>query len=408
MGRRGIRRDLERRGWMRDLARGPLPAAPAGSGLLLRRGLHRGGLPGVPVPGPARRTRPWRSTVTYLFTRRHPPGEDLRRAGPVPPHRGRERRGGRGQGGLDQVRVGRSLRRRAAHVLRLHRGGEHWTGGHDAVGAIIPSRQTWYFAEGYTGPGFDEWICVLNPGDAAADLTFHFQTQEAGEIVVDGHDRPRPLPRHLQGQRPAGRRLPDLAQARVDRRRWWPSAPCTSTTWARRHPGTGPGATASWGHRPSPTSTSSPRAPPGPASRSGSTIQNPQRCRITVNASTSWARAGDPVQAALRGPAKAAGPSIVNGPDEVGAERTSRCTSPAPQTFLAERPMYFDYTGTGRLGLDRGPLRHRGRARAPGPGSSPRATPGTASRSGCASRTPGTAAANVTITYYPEGEAIPS
>ncbi len=39
----------------------------------------------------------------------------------------------------------------------------HWTGGHDAVGATSLSNY-WYFAEGYTGPGFEEWICILNPG----------------------------------------------------------------------------------------------------------------------------------------------------------------------------------------------------------------------------------------------------
>jgi hypothetical protein len=64
--------------------------------------------------------------------------------------------------------------------------GEGWTGGHDAVGATAPSA-TWYFAEGYTGPGFDEYICVLNPGGSAADLTFRFQTQEAGPVVKSGY-----------------------------------------------------------------------------------------------------------------------------------------------------------------------------------------------------------------------------
>ena len=64
-----------------------------------------------------------------------------------------------------------------------------WAGGHDVVGASSPA-DTWYFAEGYTGAGFDEWICVLNPGDAAADLTFRFQTQEEGEKVVTGFSVP--------------------------------------------------------------------------------------------------------------------------------------------------------------------------------------------------------------------------
>jgi len=64
-----------------------------------------------------------------------------------------------------------------------------WTGGHDVVGASSPA-ETWYFAEGYTGTGFDEWICVLNPGDAPAALTFRFQTQEEGEKTVTGFGVP--------------------------------------------------------------------------------------------------------------------------------------------------------------------------------------------------------------------------
>lgn len=65
-----------------------------------------------------------------------------------------------------------------------------WKGGHVAVGARAPSAE-WYFAEGYTGLGFEMWVCVLNPGDAAAKLTFRFQTQEeVEEIVVGGLNVP--------------------------------------------------------------------------------------------------------------------------------------------------------------------------------------------------------------------------
>ncbi len=59
------------------------------------------------------------------------------------------------------------------------------TGGSDVMAADEPAA-AWYFAEGYTGPGFDTWVCVLNPGDQPARLTFRFQTQEAGEVVRDG------------------------------------------------------------------------------------------------------------------------------------------------------------------------------------------------------------------------------
>jgi FtsP/CotA-like multicopper oxidase with cupredoxin domain len=64
-----------------------------------------------------------------------------------------------------------------------------WTGGHDVIGAISTAG-TFYFAEGYTGPGFDEWVCVLNPGSTAAKLTFDFQTQEEGLKTITGHEVP--------------------------------------------------------------------------------------------------------------------------------------------------------------------------------------------------------------------------
>ncbi len=50
-----------------------------------------------------------------------------------------------------------------------------WTGGHDVVGATTPQTQ-WLFAEGYTGDGFEEWLCLQNPNTApvTATVTFFF------------------------------------------------------------------------------------------------------------------------------------------------------------------------------------------------------------------------------------------
>ncbi len=59
------------------------------------------------------------------------------------------------------------------------------SGGHDVMGATGLGRD-FFFAEGCTGCGFEEWVCVLNPQERAAGLTFRFQTQEAGEKVVTG------------------------------------------------------------------------------------------------------------------------------------------------------------------------------------------------------------------------------
>jgi len=49
-----------------------------------------------------------------------------------------------------------------------------WRGGHDTVGSTALSRE-WYFAEGNTRTGFEEWICILNPGpETTAQVEYLF------------------------------------------------------------------------------------------------------------------------------------------------------------------------------------------------------------------------------------------
>ncbi len=42
-------------------------------------------------------------------------------------------------------------------------GAPGWTGGHCVIGASSAAGN-WFFAEGYTGSGFDEFLCIQNPG----------------------------------------------------------------------------------------------------------------------------------------------------------------------------------------------------------------------------------------------------
>lgn len=48
-----------------------------------------------------------------------------------------------------------------------------WTGGHATDGASAPSRN-WYFAEGTTRGGFQEWLCLLNPNTGDVDVTVRY------------------------------------------------------------------------------------------------------------------------------------------------------------------------------------------------------------------------------------------
>ncbi len=61
---------------------------------------------------------------------------------------------------------------------------DKWTGGHAVMGARHLNL-TVHFAEGYTGPYFDEYVCVFNPGEEDTHLTLEFQTQEAGQKMTN-------------------------------------------------------------------------------------------------------------------------------------------------------------------------------------------------------------------------------
>ncbi len=67
-----------------------------------------------------------------------------------------------------------------------------WTGGHDVAGANFPASR-WYFAEGCTRAGFEEWLCLQNPGSfpAEVDITYMLGTGEnrIQEITVAPRSR---------------------------------------------------------------------------------------------------------------------------------------------------------------------------------------------------------------------------
>lgn len=54
-------------------------------------------------------------------------------------------------------------------------------GGHVSTGASDTSRD-WYFAEGYTGGTFDEYLLLLNPGDQTAVATLLFHLENGADV----------------------------------------------------------------------------------------------------------------------------------------------------------------------------------------------------------------------------------
>ncbi len=223
-----------------------------------------------------------------------------------------------------------------------------WTGGHDAVGAPSPS-DVWYFAEGYTGEGFEEWVCVLNPGDEDAVLTLRFQTQEEGERTVAGLAVPARSRRSflvndllgggsyqtslaLESTRPVVAERP-MYFSYLGTGRWgWTGGHCvmgvpelaTAYSFAE---GTTRAGFEEW-----------------------LTLQNPGDAAITVSASYVLGE-GAPVERTYEIAPRRRFTVPVFDPDQgVGPGKDVSVTLSSASPFLAERPMYFAYPGTGNWG----------------------------------------------------------
>ena len=64
---------------------------------------------------------------------------------------------------------------------------EKWEGGH-VVEGVTASNTKWYFAEGTTRPGFEEWLCLQNPQDEELDITVYYITPS--EVHVEEYAIP--------------------------------------------------------------------------------------------------------------------------------------------------------------------------------------------------------------------------
>jgi Tol biopolymer transport system component len=220
-----------------------------------------------------------------------------------------------------------------------------WDGGHDVVGASSPS-ETWYFAEGYTGSGFDEWICVLNPGDAAAGLTFRFQTQEEGEKVVSGlsvpaHSRQTFKANDLLG---GGSYQTSLAiessePVVAERPMYFNYQGTGGWNWTGGHCVMGVPSLASDYYFAEGTTRG--------GFEEWITLQNPNDKPITVDA-TYMLGTGETVPKSY--PIEGGKRFTAYVPTEVGADQDVSVHLTCPEPFLAERPMYFYYGGMGAWG----------------------------------------------------------
>ena len=217
-----------------------------------------------------------------------------------------------------------------------------YAGSHIVQGATSES-DTWYFAEGYTGPGFDEYICVLNPGDRPVALTFRLQTAVAEEVLT-GQEVPansratfkvndllgndREVSTKLESNHPVvAERSVYFNYQGIDSRDWEGGHCVMGSTLLTRDCLFAEGTT-----------------------RSGFdewlTIQNPNDSALVVTATYQFeAGQGSPVTRDYRVEGRRRYTIFL--PDEVGYGKDVcvRLTSSTP--FLAERPMYYGFAHSG-------------------------------------------------------------
>lgn len=216
-----------------------------------------------------------------------------------------------------------------------------WTGGHDVIGIPSPS-QVFYFAEGYTGSGFEEYICVLNPGDYDAYLTFRFQTAEAGEIVRSGqvvraHTRATFQVNELLGRGyQTSLKLESTQPVVAERAMYFDYVAAGSRHWEGGHCVMGA------------TSLSKEYFFAEGTTRGGFeewlTLQNSGSSSIVINAVYQVGEGQG--SAVFRSYVVGAGRrSTVFVPSEVGWNKDVSIQLTSSSTFLAERPMYFCYGG---------------------------------------------------------------
>ncbi len=216
-----------------------------------------------------------------------------------------------------------------------------WAGGHSVVGAESASC-VWYFAEGYTGDGFDEWICVLNPMESDASLDLYFQTQEEGVVertglVVPARSRRSFNVDDLLGTGyQASLKLISTVPVVAERPMYFDYRGTAGYHWQGGHCVMGA------------TQLSHMYYFPEGTTRSGFdewlTIQNPNPFNIMVYASFQ----PGPDQGAVVERTyivRAGRRYTVYVPGEVGRDKDVSTVLVSTALFLAERPMYYNYSG---------------------------------------------------------------
>ncbi len=217
------------------------------------------------------------------------------------------------------------------------------SGGAVTSGAVGPSLN-WNFAEGYTGAGFDQYVCVLNPGSRPAAIMFDFQTEENGPVGLAGYIVPAQsratyrVNDLLGGAFRNSLELRSTAPVIAERSMYFNYAGSDGGTWSGGH-----------------TVVGAPVLGTRYLFAEGTTrggfdeyiaLQNPGTARIQVNAILEpGGDQGAPVTRAFS--IDAGKRQTLSVRDIVGTDKDVSVKVSCATPFLAERAIYFDYRGYG-------------------------------------------------------------
>ena len=218
-----------------------------------------------------------------------------------------------------------------------------WTGGSDALGAVSPNTK-WYFAEGNTLPEFDQYVTVLNPGGAAANLTFRYMVEGEGEKDVPGqvgaHSRATFKTRDQIGNgKHVSLYLESTQDVVAERPMYFNYVGLAQNNWTGGHDVVGTNSPAKdWYFAEGTTRKNSVDG----AFEQWLCLQNPGTDPLTVTATYQLAAGqGNPVSKSYTVPAQQRLTVSVNG--EIGPDKDCSVHLNSTSNFIAERPMYFSY-----------------------------------------------------------------
>ena len=224
-----------------------------------------------------------------------------------------------------------------------------WAGGHDSV-AATSTEQTWYFAEGTTRTGFEEYITVLNPGGTSANLEFHYMVEGEGETVkqetVDANSRATfSAVSHVGTEKDISLMLSSDAGIVAERPMYFNYQGLAEHNWQGGHCVVGANAPDDTWYFAEGTTRN--------GFEEWLCMQNPGNSSIEVTARYMMGEGqGNPIDKTYTVPAMERLTKSVN--DEIGPDKDVSVRLTSGSEFIAERPMYFDYQGTGDYGWDGG------------------------------------------------------